>query len=225
MKQIIFLTLILFCIDAAGQSIEITPSYGYRVGGELDVYSGPYLGYIRFKDSESFGIDLNYEVRPGLAVNLAWYGQSTTVDFYGYQNAEIEKLGDSFVNYFMLSGIVEKDHAGITPFVGAGLGAATAMLTDPKSDVLVRFAASLQGGAKFDLSDKIGLKIRAAMLMPLQFGSGGLFCGVGTGGSGCSVSVGASSSIIQGDFSAGLVLKLGESGSQHAKSPTSSPTW
>ena len=109
--------------------------------------------------------------------------------------------------------------------MGIGLGAETAVLTDPKSDVLVRFAASLQGGAKFDLSEKIGLRIKAAMLMPLQFGSGGLFCGIGTGGSGCSVNVGASSSIIQGDFSAGVVVKLGNSDSQQEKSPSSNPVW
>lgn len=225
MKKLLFLALILFSVDLAAQSIELTPSYGYRVGGRVDVYSGPYLGYIRIGDSQSFGLDLNYEVKPGIAVNLAWYGQSTNIDFYGYQNAEIQKVGDSFINYFMLSGLYEKNHGGITPFGGVGLGAATIVLTDPASDVVVRFAASLQGGAKFDLSDRVGLKIRAAMLMPLQFGGGGLFCGVGTGGSGCSVNVGASSSIIQGDFSAGLVVKLGPSDSQHAKSPTSSPTW
>ncbi len=47
------------------------------------------------------------------------------------------------------------------------------------------------------------------MLLPLQFGSGGVYCGIATGGSGCSVGVCASSTIIQRDFSAGIVLKLG----------------
>lgn len=225
MKRVLFLALILLSIDTIAQSIELTPFYGYRVGGKVDVYSGPDLGYVRINDSQSFGLDLNYEVRPGVAVNLAWYGQSTIIDFYGYKNAEIQKVGDAFTNYFLLSGIYEKSHGGITPFFGIGMGAATFVLTDPKSDVVVRFAAALQGGAKFDLSEKVGLRIRAAMLMPLQFGGGGLFCGVGTGGSGCSVNVGASSSIIQGDFSAGIVVKLGDSSSQHSKSPTSSPQW
>src|SRR5690554_1866114 len=225
MKRILLFALILFSLDTLAQSLELTPYYGYRVGGRIDVYSGPDLGYVRFRDSESFGLDLNYELRTGMSVNLAWYGQSTFVDFYGYNNAEIQKVGDSFVNYFMLSGIYEKQHGGITPFAGLGLGAATTILTDPKSDVVVRFAASLQGGAKFDLSERIGLRIKAAMLMPLQFGSGGLFCGIGTGGSGCSVNVGASSSILQGDFSAGLIVKLGDSNSQHGKTPSSSPTW
>jgi|GEM_PF-6959611 len=62
------------------------------------------------------------------------------------------------------------------------------------------------------------------MLLPLQFGSGGLYCGIATGGSGCSVGVGASSTIIQGDFSAGIVLKLepAEVGGKYAPSPITS---
>lgn len=225
MKKFIVFALLLSCLDTVAQTMELTPFYGYRIGGRLDVYNGPDLGYIKMVDSESFGLDLNYKLESGVAINLAWYGQSTTVDFYGYNNSEIEKVGDAFANYFLVSGIYEKKQSGITPFAGFGIGMATFVLTDPKSDVVYRFAASLQGGVKFDLSEKVGLRIRAVMLTPLQFGGGGLFCGVGTGGSGCSVNVGASSSIIQGDFSAGLVVKLGDSDSNYSKTPGSSPNW
>lgn len=99
MKRILFLALVLFSVDTIAQSIELTPFYGYRVGGRIDVYSGSDLGYVRFVDSESFGLDLKYEARPGFSVNLAWYDQSTNVNFYGFKNAEIQNLGKSFVNY------------------------------------------------------------------------------------------------------------------------------
>lgn len=188
------------------------------------MYYGPDLGYLKINDSESWGVDLSYPVRADFDVNFSWYGQFTTVDFYNYgYNPDLQSLGDASVNYYMLSGIYKRHRDGITPFGGFGIGVATARLTTLDSDAAVRFAASLQAGIKFDLSDMLGLRIRAAMLTPLQFGSGGLFCGIGTGGSGCSVSVGASSSILQGDFSAGLVLKLG--GNTQKTTPSTPPNW
>lgn len=225
MQKVLTFILVFLTINTFAQTLELTPSYGYRVGGKIDVYYGPDLGYLRINDSQSYGIDLSYPVRPELMVNFSWYGQSTTADFYDYGYApDINQLGDANVNYYMLSGLYQKPGGGATPFGGFGIGAATAKLTTLNSDVLVRFAASLQAGIKFDISHLLGIRVRAAMLMPLQFGSGGLFCGVGTGGSGCSVSVGASSSIIQGDFSAGLVLKLGGKTNQPT-SPSTSPNW
>lgn len=224
MNRLFTLALVFFSLSTFAQSIEITPNYGYRVGGKIDVYYGSDLGYLRINDSQSYGVDLSYPLRPDFAINLSWFGQSTTLDFYDYGfGAEINQLGDISVNYYLLNGLYEKPGTGITPFGGFGIGLSTARLTTLDSDVLVRFAASLQAGVKFDLSSRLGFRIRAAMLTPLQFGSGGLFCGIGTGGSGCNVSVGASSTIIQGDFSAGIVLKLG--GDSQPTSPTTSPTW
>ena len=88
-----------------------------------------------------------------------------------------------------------------------------------------RFAVGLNGGVKIDLGTRLALQLRGAMLLPMQFGGGGLFCGIGTGGSGCSVSVGASTTVIQGDISGGIVLRLGDVDTPHQPSPSSSPNW
>ena len=221
MKKLFILALLLISLDSFAQ-LEIGGHYGYRVGGNVDIYYDNTWGDIGIKDSESFGVDLDYQLRPGFAVNLSWYAQDTQMDFYSpYEKVS---LGDIWINYFMVNGIYEKEIDKITPYFGLGIGMTTAHPSNRNLDSRAYFAANLMGGVKIALNERLSIKLRAAMLMPLQFGSGGLFCGTG---SGCSVGVGASTTIIQGDFSGGVVVKLGDTGgsSKHTPSPTSSPTW
>ncbi len=226
MKYLATFTLILLTIQLSAQKVQISPFIGYRVGGGIDVFYNNDFGSLEIVESESFGLDLTVVLPSDFKVSLAWYAQSTVTDFYGYGVGDYSRLGDTWVNYFIASGIYEKPVGRAKPFGGIGLGLATAQLTELDSDVLVRLAASMQAGVQLELSELLGVKFRAALLAPLQFGGGGLFCGIGTGGSGCSVSVGASSSILQGDFSAGLVLNIGGgSETSQKRSPASSPGW
>jgi hypothetical protein len=220
MKKILLLLCLVAGIDSVAQ-IELTGFYGYRTGGRLDAYYNNNYGAIRVNDSPSFGAGIDYQLRPGFAVGLEWYGQKSDMDFYGI--TEITDIADIWLNYFLISGIYEKEIERITPFGGLGIGFSTASSSDISVDTQVYFAADLQAGVKVALNERISLKLRAAMLMPLQFGSAGIFCG---SGSGCGVGVGASTTIIQGDFSGGIVLKLGDTNSSHhSPSPSSRPTW
>lgn len=220
MKKLFVLLLVLISMDSFAQ-LEIGGFYGYRVGGSVDIYYNNIWGEIGITDSESFGFDLDYQLRPGFSVNMSWYAQDTQMDFYG--PFEKVSLGDIWLNYFLINGIYEKEIDKITPYFGLGIGMATAHPSSRELKSRAYFAADLQGGVKIALNERLSFKLRVAMLMPLQFGSGGLFCGTG---SGCSVGVGASTTIIQGDFSGGIVVKLGEVGkTSHSPSPSSSPTW
>ncbi len=221
MKRFLLFCFVLLSIDLAAQ-LEISGSYGYRVGGEVDAYFNGDLGYIKIAESESFSVDLDYQLREGFSVSLQWFAQDTRMDFHGFNNFEVEQLGGAWNNYFLVNGIYEKEIDHITPFAGLGVGIATASFDDPRYDTSVHFAVALQGGLKFFFTERLGIKLKAAMLMPLQYGSGGLYCGTG---SGCSVGAGASTTIIQGDFSGGVVVKLGETHSKPHTSHSSSPTW
>ncbi len=221
MKKFLLFGLVLLSLDLAAQ-LQISGSYGYRVGGEVDVYYGGDLGYIKIADSESFSVDLDYQLRDGFSVSLQWFAQDTRMDFHGFNSFDLEHLGGAWNNYFLVNGVYEKEINQIVPFGGIGLGIATASFDDPRYDTSVHFAAALQGGLKIFFTERLGIKLKAAMLMPLQYGSGGLYCGTG---SGCSVGAGASTTIIQGDFSGGVVVKLGETNSKPHTSYSSSPTW
>jgi hypothetical protein len=113
----------------------------------------------------------------------------------------------------------------VTPFGNIGLGAVIFDPSRPEFASESRFAVGLNGGVKIGLSHRIALQLRGGILMPMQFGGGGLFCSIGTGGSGCGVNVGASTTIIQGDISGGIVLRLGDVDSDHKPTPSTSPNW
>lgn len=220
MKKVLLLLFVFAGLSSFAQ-LEISALTGYRVGGKIDGYYNNYYGGIRINDSQSYSVGLDYQLKPGVAVSLEWFGQNTTIDFFG--QSENEKLADVWINYFVINGIYEKEMGSLVPFGGIGLGMATGSSSIPGASTQTYFAVDLQGGVKIFLTERLGLKLKAAMLMPLQFGSAGLFCGSG----GCNVGVGASTTIIQGDFSAGIVVKLGDTGSSsgHRPSQSSSPTW
>jgi hypothetical protein len=71
------------------------------------------------------------------------------------------------------------------------------------------FTAGLGGGLRYYLNDRIGIRLQARLLLPMQFGGVGFGCGIGTGGGGCGAGVSTYTNIIQGDFTGGVVLKLG----------------
>jgi len=187
--------------------LEFSGFYGYRFGGKVDVFYGADLGYIKINDNASYGLDVSYAVRDRFSLNLQWSRQDTKMDFYGYQEIGAEPLGDIAVEYFMISALSDVGTANnqVVPFGGAGVGIVVATPRERNLETSYRFAFTLQGGVKIWLNDKVGLRLRGAMLAPMQWGSGGLFCG---SGSGCQVGVGASTTILQGEFSGGVVVKL-----------------
>lgn len=215
MKIIFSALLFLFSLTSFAQysaddsnGIEVSAFYGYRFGGKVDVYYGADLGYLKINDNAAYGIDLSYRIKDRFNINLLWSRQDTDMDFFGYREIGAEDLGKVAVEYFMVSALsdVGTANSSVVPFGGAGIGMVVATPADSRNlDTAYRFAFTLQGGVKIWLSDKVGLRLRGAMLAPMQWGSGGLFC---SSGSGCGVGVSASTTILQGEFSGGVIVKL-----------------
>jgi len=225
MKNLLAALLVLSTTCSIAQEIQITGSYGYRFGGSVDVYRNGVYGDLKLEDSESFSLDVTFKIREDLGISAQYWGQNTSLDYYGYNSSELIDLGDVLVSYILVGPVYEKRVNNVTPFGNLGLGAAILDPSRADLDYASRFAVSLNGGVKIDLSHRLALQLRGGILMPMQFGGGGLFCSVGTGGSGCGVNVGASTTILQGDISGGIVLRLGDVESAHKPSPSSSPNW
>lgn len=225
MKNLLAALFIILATSSIAQEIQLTGSYGYRFGGSFDVYYNGRYGEIKLEDSESFSLDLTFKLREDFGISAQWWGQNTALDYYGYASPELEGLGDILVSYILVGPVYEKRINNVTPFGNIGLGAAIFDPDRPEFNTESRFAVGLNGGVKIDLSHRLALQLRGGLLMPMQFSGGGFFCGIGTGGSGCSVNVGASTTILQGDISGGIALRLGDIESAHAPSPSSSPNW
>jgi len=189
--------------NSAQGKLELTPFAGYMFGGKLRLYEGE----LKFKDNMNYGLILDYEVAPDSKLEFFWSQMNTTAEFRPYYGFEDYRGSfDVNVNYFQIGGVREINNGQVRPFGAFTLGATYFSPQDANISDDWRFSITLGGGAKIWLSDRIGLRLQGRLLMPMYFSGVGFYAG--TGGSG--MSVGASSTIIQGDFTAGLMIAIGE---------------
>jgi hypothetical protein len=199
---LIFLSL-FFPITANAQ-VEIFGFGGYEVAsdvtvtqGELNVYSNP-----------NYGASISFEVDRGLQAELLWIGQETTMDLKQF-NGITKPLFDIGINYFHIGAIYEfkqNSKQKAFPFTSFSLGATWFDPVGTNYDDEWRFSIALGGGGKFYLSDRVGLRLQARLLLPLNFSSVGMWCGSG----GCSATVGSWVTFLQADFTGGIFIRLGK---------------
>lgn len=209
--QLSVLLSVLFTLSTLAQSIEITPFYGYALNGKLKTYTGDF----NVADNPNYGAILSIGMYEGGFIELMYNRNDTEFNYnkFGYTQATI----DMSTEYYQIGTLKQIDASEkVKPFGAFSLGATR---FHPKEghdwdddgtitsiDDAWAFSATMGAGLKVLLSDKIGLRLQARLLLPMRFE--GLFIGIGTGGA----SGGASFSVplIAGDFTAGLVIRLGD---------------
>jgi hypothetical protein len=204
----LILSAIIFVIPSQSQaqlSAELTPYYGYLLSTNVRISEGDLV----VKDSPLWGVtlDLGHKGIPGAKLQLMYNRQSTKMELKEYPSKQRKYLFDVDVDYWQL-GIVREVPLGskkIVPYGVVGLGAANFTPDNPAYGNEWFFAGHFGGGIKAFFSDNIGLRLQARALLPFSFASGGLWCGTG----GCNIGMGSYSSIIQFDFTAGLVIAIG----------------
>ena len=199
---LIFLSL--FISNKTFAQVEIFGFGGYEVAsdvqvsqGDLNVYSNP-----------NYGASIAFEVDRGLQAELLWIGQQTTMDLKQL-NGITKTLFDIGIHYFHAGAIYEFRQTSkqkAFPFMSFSLGATWFTPVGTTYDDEWRFSIAFGGGGKFYLSDKIGIRLQARLLLPLNFNSVGMWCGTG----GCSATVGSWATFVQADFTAGVFFRLGK---------------
>ncbi len=104
------------------------------------------------------------------------------VDYYMFGLVGAQRLGERFL-----------------PFYGGSLGWVHYGTPDEKYGNESLFAINIQGGMKFLISESIGIKIQARLLMPL-YAQGYYYAGTGSAGYGVT----STCVMVQGDFTGGL---------------------
>ncbi|MCF6361208.1 MAG: porin family protein [Cyclobacteriaceae bacterium] len=208
MKKIIFF-LAFVCVGtiSAQAQIEIN-AYGGYVPGSKTSYS--YNGYrLRIDGGGNFGVGISKVLPTGMAIELGYSNFQSTLKQDG-GIIDIVKPQDITVEYYQL-GVLKPLMEGET-FIPYGLFSLGASRFAPKeeNEDHWRFAINAGLGMKYFLSDKVGIRIQARLLMPLYFQGAGFGCSIGTGGSGCGTGIGMGSEIIQADFTGGIVLRVGQ---------------
>lgn len=211
MKRYLLITgLVLIMIMATSPGaysqgkIEISGYGGYMFGGKMRFYEGE----LKIDDNANYGAALDFQIATDTKIELSWSQMNTTARFkpyYGYDFLKSDPF-DVNVGYIQVGSIRELDLDQVRPYGGLTVGTAYFIPQNSVYSSTWKFSAALTGGAKIWFSDRVGLRLQGRLLMPFFWGSAGFT--VGTGGSGFTV--GAGTSMLQGDFTGGLVIALGE---------------
>jgi len=199
------LTLMVFpAEDASAQIIEISPFAGYQIGGTLKGYYGD----VKIDNAMSYGGRLAVGLSTTTFVEFTYLRSDTDAQYFGYSDGIGDKTPLSS-NYIQLGGLQEMEMGILSPFITLAGGLA---VWSPKNSgdfsTYTQFAFSLGGGTKIWITDNIGLRIQATMLMPLVYNGAGFGCGIGTGGSSCGGGLYTRITPFQGEFSGGLIIKI-----------------
>lgn len=180
---------------------ELTPTAGYRFGGQFE--DSETEAEVELDPSATFALSLNVTYEPGRAIQLFYSRQETQVD-------DIDPTLDFDVEYFQLGGVASYDGFGydgkLEPFIVGSIGAAWFSPGGGLDDETV-FAATLGGGLKYPLSDRLALHFEARAYFTFFESDGSLFCVSGPAGGQCLLRA-SGSLIYQIDAQAGLTFRF-----------------
>lgn len=199
-KFILLIVLLGMHFSAFGKGASLTPFYGYQFGGRASTYEGE----IRIKDSENMGVTLDVPYTGNTTIQLLYIYQDTSLQFTNKYTGITRDLFDMSVQYFHIGGTAEVAKGATTSFVSGSLGAT---YFDPdkagiSSETL--FSLSFGMGLLKEINKRIALRFQGRLLIPIQYAGGSMFCGSG----GCSIGLSGGTSILQGDVTAGVVIRF-----------------
>lgn len=184
--------------------VEIFGFGGYEVASDIQVTQGQ----LNIYSNPNYGAGISFEVERGVQAEVFWIGQQTPMEIKRY-NGLTEPLFDVGIHYFQAGAVYEfrstrKQKA--FPFTSFSLGATLFSPIDSDFSEEWRFSITFGGGGKFYLSDNVGLRLQARLLLPFNFNSVGMWCGSG----GCSAGVSSWATLLQADFTGGIFVRLGK---------------
>lgn len=193
-----------------GQSVELTPTYGYQFGSKLS-YNG---GYFKLKDGNEFGITAGFNTYKGLMAEVTYVRHESDLRFRDVVFSPNEtKIANVNLDWIMIGASQYFNTGKVKPFAGGALGVVIITPDDQTfgmSNIVLesntKFAFSFKAGVKIMLTEVLGLNFQGNLMFPVDWG--GYYVGVGPGGIGGGATV--NSTTLIGGFSTGLVFAFGD---------------
>ncbi len=168
-RRVMWATCLAVGLAQAGyaDTIEITPFYGYRFGGEFeDADTGEHLD---IRDSPCWGGILDVRLSKISQLEFYYSRQETELTFDEGLFAST-KLFDLDVDYYHLGGTVILPEGPWQPFVAATLGATHLSPQASDTDSLTQFSLGLGGGLRFFPTEHLGLYVAGRGLLTFMEG-------------------------------------------------------
>jgi len=199
MRVITVLLSVLFLVSTSQGRVEITPFTGYQIGGELDdAVTGATL---ELKETSNFGFILGFgKEGSGTQTEIYFSRQETEIEGSGAFSSA--SLFDMDVDYYHIGGsVVVNETENLKPFIAASLGATHFRPRGAGVSSQTDFSFGIGGGAKYFLTDRVGLRAEVRAMGTLLERDSAAFCAGGN----CLV-VGSSEVLWQFNAILGLII-------------------
>jgi outer membrane protein W len=183
------------------QKVELSPTAGW-------LFTGSPSSNIDLKNNVIYGLSLTYMFKETMGIDLNYNYCSSTLRLRDNYYAPAYSSGTySFDEGYITLGVVKTvalSNEQLVPYTRVGLGMMHVDVKAAGVEPQYKFAGTLEGGIKYFISDKVGIKASARLQSP--FAGVGMYMGFGTGGA--STGVSTYSYILQFDLSGGLVFRF-----------------
>lgn len=177
--------------------IEVTPTLGYRFGGEFDLEDSD---NIDLKDKASFGVSLNWAFDKKRQGELLFSHYDSEFDKHDEFPLNKEDIS---VSYLHFGGNVPLSKVVIPLFLSGGLGVTHFSPDDSSLDNETKFSANLGLNTRIDLIDNLSLKIGSRVYFTFLDSDSKIFCDQAD----CTIYV-SSDVWIQSEVYTGLTFKF-----------------
>jgi hypothetical protein len=144
---------------------ELTPTIGYRFGGNIDLVNpalNPNFRKLQIESNPAYGVALNHGVHDNIQVEFQWSRQDTHVDGRSRADNTSTRLFGAYVDQYHANFLFHPadDGSHTQPFAIFGLGASS---FNPRAPVSSRtqFSFELGAGIKHFFSPHLGLRLEA----------------------------------------------------------------
>lgn len=195
-----FILLLSFSFPAAAQKFELVPFAGYETGAKIEAITGGVFnisGGLSYGGAFSIGFSNSYRLE--LSYNRMQSDLTYTID------NNPDPVCDLAVNQISIGFAYEYNPEDIfVPYGKFAIGSVIYAPVDSETESEKIMHFTIAGGVKYNISDHIGFRLQADLLLPLFFE--GLYFTEGQGGE--EPEVGTKVSGVMGNFTAGVVFRF-----------------
>jgi len=206
MKKTALLSLFTFvCIfhTMAQTSFELVPTGGYTFPDQVNFYNA----YGRIESSLNWGGSLIFNASRHFGIEMMYNRIDASSGIYNYGSQSLLQKQDVSINYIMAGPVqnITFPESSLQLFFGGLLGAAIFSPNPVDNTNNTKFAWGVNMGTNVYVSPRLGIKLKAQLLSPVQGASGGYYFG-NFGGAAATYGYTA---IYQFGLNAGLIIGLG----------------
>ncbi len=200
--SLLFATLAAQSLTARGADdrwgVEVAPFAGHRFGGSFQ--DANTLSGFELADANSFGLMLDFDSEPDKQIEVFLSRQDTQLTSAGTFTGN--PLFDLTIDYYHVGGLYLLPVDGpMHPFVSGTIGLTS--MTPKRADLTAenRLSLSLGGGAKFFLSENVGVRFDVRAIYTMLNADTSVFCS-----GGCTIMV-SSNGFVQVEAGAALLMR------------------